>query len=65
LIEDIRAAAKTMGTQLIGAGFHAAMHPFLAEGLNLLQKNYLNRAELEDVLQARRLVFKKKYLQDA
>ncbi len=54
-----------MGTQLIGAGFHAAMHPFLAEGLNLLQKNYLNRAELEDVLQARRLVFKKKYLQDA
>jgi chemotaxis protein MotA len=54
-----------MRSQSVGAGFHAAMHPFLAEGLNLLQKNYLTRAELEDVLHARRLVFKKKYLQDA
>ncbi|MBX2996559.1 MAG: MotA/TolQ/ExbB proton channel family protein [Bdellovibrionaceae bacterium] len=65
LIEDIRNSSKAMRTQGVGAGFHPGMHPFLAEGLNLLQKNYLSRVELEDVMHARRLVFKKKHLQDA
>jgi chemotaxis protein MotA len=63
IIEDIRQIKNSF--QSNGQVHLSQIHPFLAEGVGLLQKDYLDREELNEVLKSRKQAFKSKYSQDA